>query len=241
MEAGVRILLVANDTELIADVEAAFDVEGFVFEPSGFDDALQLTKDYEYDAVVVDFGAESGSNFLARMRATRVVAPILAISRAARAALIAKALDLGADDCLGWPFDHGEFVARVRAIVRRSNGHASPTIRIGKLAVDLGNRVAKVNNKELRLTIKEYGVLELLSLRKGKILKKDVFLDHLYSGRDEPQLKIVDVFICKLRKKLAAASDGEDYIKTIWGLGYTILDADSNGGVMCRAGCSTYP
>ena len=82
----------------------------------------------------------------------------------------------------------------------------------------------EVNGHPLHITGKEYGILELLSLRKGTTLTKEMFLNHLYDGMDEPQLKIIDVFICKLRKKLSAATGGENYIETIWGRGYVLRD-----------------
>ena len=97
------------------------------------------------------------------------------------------------------------------------------TIQSGDLVVDLNTRVVSVNEKPVHLG-KEYGILELLSLRKGTTLTKEMFLDHLYGGMDEPEIKIIDVFVCKLRKKLAQATGGNHYIETIWGRGYGLRD-----------------
>jgi two-component system cell cycle response regulator CtrA len=80
----------------------------------------------------------------------------------------------------------------------------------------------------VHLTGKEYQMLELLSLRKGTTLTKEMFLNHLYGGMDEPELKIIDVFICKLRKKLATSAGGKNYIETVWGRGYVLREPDEN-------------
>jgi two-component system, cell cycle response regulator CtrA len=123
-----------------------------------------------------------------------------------------------------------ELIARLRAIVRRSKGHAASVIRTGRLALDLASRTVEIDGKPLSVTPKEYGILELLSLRRGKTLTKDMFLDHLYGGMDEPERKIVDVFICKLRKKIAkVAGEAEIGIHTVWGQGYTLRE--SMGGL----------
>jgi two-component system cell cycle response regulator CtrA len=117
-------------------------------------------------------------------------------------------------------------VARIQAIIRRSKGHPDSTIRTGKLLVNLDSRVVTVGDQPLHLSRKEYGIIELLSLRKGTTLTKEMFLNHLYGGMDEPELKIIDVFVCKLRKKLVQATGGEHYIETVWGRGYQLRDPD---------------
>ncbi len=135
-----------------------------------------------------------------------------------------KGLGVGADDYLTKPFDKRELIARIQAIVRRSKGHSDSIIKTGRLTVNLDTRTVEVNAQPLHLTGKEYGILELLSLRKGTTLTKEMFLNHLYGGMDEPELKIIDVFVCKLRKKLASATGGENYIETVWGRGYVLRD-----------------
>jgi two-component system, cell cycle response regulator CtrA len=135
-----------------------------------------------------------------------------------------KGLGFGADDYMTKPFHKNELVARIHAIVRRSKGHAQSVIQTGDLLVDLDTKTVEVNGQQVHLTGKEYQMLELLSLRKGKTLMKEVFLNHLYGGMNEPERKIIDVFICKLRKKLANASGGKDYIETVWGRGYVLRE-----------------
>ena len=137
-----------------------------------------------------------------------------------------KGFGTGADDYLTKPFNKEELIARIHAIVRRSKGHAESIIRTGKLAVNLDARTVEAESKPVHLTGKEYGILELLSLRKGTTLTKEMFLNHLYNGMDEPELKIIDVFVCKLRKKLANATDNDNYIHTVWGRGYVLRDPE---------------
>ena len=118
----------------------------------------------------------------------------------------------------------------IQAIVRPSQDHPEATIRTGKLAVNLDARIVSVDDQPVHVTGTEYAILELLSLRKGTVLTKEMFLDRLYHGMNEPELKIIDVFLCKLRKKLAQATGGDHYIETVWGRGYMLCDPPANGG-----------
>jgi two-component system cell cycle response regulator CtrA len=165
-----------------------------------------------------------GYEVLRRLRAARVRTPILILSGLNGLDDKIKGLGVGADDYLTKPFDKRELIARIQAIVRRSKGHSDSIIQTGKLTVNLDTRTVEVDSQPLHLTGKEYGILELLSLRKGTTLTKEMFLNHLYGGMDEPELKIIDVFVCKLRKKLSAATGGSNYIETVWGRGYVLRD-----------------
>jgi two-component system, cell cycle response regulator CtrA len=135
-----------------------------------------------------------------------------------------KGLGFGADDYLTKPFHRDELVARIHAIVRRSMGHAQSVVRCADLVVNLDAKRAEIAGRPVALTGKEYGMLELLALRLGSTLTKEMFLNQLYGGMDEPEQKIIDVFICKLRKKLAEASGGRTYIETVWGRGYVLRE-----------------
>jgi len=148
--------------------------------------------------------------------------PILILSGLAQIEDKVRGLGFGADDYMTKPFHKDELVARIHAIVRRSKGHAQSVIETGDLRVNLDTKTVEVNGQRVHLTGKEYQMLELLSLRKGTTLTKEMFLNHLYGGMDEPELKIIDVFICKLRKKLQTATGGQHYIETVWGRGYVL-------------------
>jgi two-component system cell cycle response regulator CtrA len=163
---------------------------------------------------------------LRTLRRGKVATPIMILSGTAEIDAKVKALSLGADDYLTKPFHKDELIARLRAVIRRSKGHAQSAIVIGDMVIDLDGKLVHVNGQRIHLTGREYQTLELLALRKGKTLTKEVFLSSLYGGLDEPGAKIVDVFICKLRKKLAPATDGRHVIETVWGGGYVLREAD---------------
>jgi two-component system cell cycle response regulator CtrA len=190
------------------------------------EDGLEIGKLYDYDIIILDLMLPDmdGYEVLRRLRAARVKTPILILSGLSGLDDKIKGLGVGADDYLTKPFDKRELVARIQAIVRRSKGHSDSVISTGKLTVNLDTRTVEVEGQPLHLTGKEYGILELLSLRKGTTLTKEMFLNHLYGGMDEPELKIIDVFVCKLRKKLATATGGDNYIETVWGRGYVLRD-----------------
>jgi two-component system cell cycle response regulator CtrA len=223
----MRVLLVEDDAALAAGIEMMLKREGCVVDATDLgEDGIEIGKLYDYDIIILDLLLPDidGYEVLRRLRAARVHTPILILSGLGELDHKVKGLGFGADDFLTKPFDRRELVARLQAIVRRSNGHAQQALRTGRLTVNLDSRVASVDDQPLRLTAKEYGIIELLSLRKGMTLTKDMFLNHLYGGVDEPELKIIDVFVCKLRKKLTEATGGEHYIETVWGRGYTLRD-----------------
>jgi two-component system cell cycle response regulator CtrA len=167
-----------------------------------------------------------GHDVLRQLRLARIETPILILSGSDDTESKIKGFGFGADDYLTKPFHREELVARIHAIIRRSKGHAQSVIRTGKIAVNLDAKTVEAEGKAVHLTGKEYQMLELLSLRKGTTLTKEMFLNHLYGGMDEPELKIIDVFICKLRKKLAQATEGDNYIETVWGRGYVLRDPE---------------
>ncbi|MBL8663827.1 MAG: response regulator transcription factor [Alphaproteobacteria bacterium] len=223
----MRILLVEDDTATAKSIEMMLRSEGYVCDTTDLgEDGLEIGKLYDYDIILLDLMLPDidGYEVLRRLRASQVRTPILILSGLAELDAKIKGLGFGADDYLTKPFDKRELIARIQAIVRRSKGHSDSVIRTGKLTVNLDTRTAEVESQPLHLTGKEYGILELLSLRKGTTLTKEMFLNHLYGGMDEPELKIIDVFICKLRKKLTAACGGDNYIHTVWGRGYVLRE-----------------
>ena len=189
------------------------------------EEALELIRHYEYDIVLLDLILPDMEGFevVRRMRIARNDTPVLILSGLARPHAKVKGLGMGADDYITKPFDRDELFARMQAVVRRCKGFSQPGLKVGPLALNIDSREVSVNGRPVHLTGKEYSILELLVLRKGMVLTKEAFLNHLYGGLDEPEMKIIDVFICKLRKKLAQAGAG-DIIGTVWGRGYMIRD-----------------
>ncbi len=229
----MRVLLVEDDTATAKSVEMMLKSEGYVCDSTDLgEDGLEIGKLYDYDLIILDLMLPDmdGYEVLRRLRAARVQTPILILSGLTEPDQKVKGLGFGADDYLTKPFDKGELIARIQAVVRRSKGYSESIIRTGKLSVNLDTRTVEVTGQPLHLTGKEYGILELLSLRKGTTLTKEMFLNHLYGGMDEPELKIIDVFVCKLRKKLSSATGGNNYIETVWGRGYVLRDPPAETG-----------
>ncbi len=223
----MRVLLVEDDTSTAKTIELMLKSEGFIVDSTDLgEDGLEIGKLYDYDIIILDLMLPDidGYEVLRRLRSARVRTPILILSGLNDAEKKVRGLGFGADDYLTKPFDKAELIARIQAIVRRSKGFSESVIRTGRLQVNLDTRTVEVEGQPLHLTGKEYGILELLSLRKGTTLTKEMFLNHLYGGMDEPELKIIDVFVCKLRKKLGAATGGDNYIETVWGRGYVLRD-----------------
>jgi two-component system, cell cycle response regulator CtrA len=223
----MRVLLLEDDSATAKTIELVLKSEGYVCDITDLgEDGLEIGKLYDYDLIILDLMLPDmdGYEVLKRFRASRVATPILILSGLSQLDNKLKGLGFGADDYLTKPFDKRELLARIQAIVRRSKGHSESTIRTGKLTLNLDARTANVEGQAVHLTGKEYGILELLSLRKGTTLTKEMFLNHLYGGMDEPELKIIDVFVCKLRKKIASATGGDSYIETVWGRGYVLRD-----------------
>ena len=175
------------------------------------DDGLDLVRHYEFDLVLVDLALPDGdgTEVVRRMRAARIETPAVVMSAQTRAEIKVRAFGAGADDFICKPYDPAEMQARLQAIMRRSKGYSQPTLALGSLQLNLDSREVTVAGRDVHLTGKEYAILELLVLRKGMVLTKEAFLNHLYGGMDEPEMKIIDVFICKLRKKLAEAGSAE--------------------------------
>ena len=193
------------------------------------EEGIDLAKLYDYDLILLDLNLPdmNGHEVLRQLRVSKVETPILILSGQDDTENKLKGFGFGADDYMTKPFHRQELIARIHAIVRRSKGHAQSVMTTGKFTVNLDAKTVEVDSKPVHLTGKEYQMLELLSLRKGTTLTKEMFLNHLYGGMDEPELKIIDVFICKLRKKLSEATGGENYIETVWGRGYVLRDPAS--------------
>lgn len=226
----MRVLLIEDDESTSKSIELMLVSDGFnVYSTDLGEEGLDLGKLYDYDIILLDLGLPDmhGYDVLKKLRLSKVNTPILILSGQSDMTDKVRGLGFGADDYVTKPFHREELVARIHAIVRRSKGHAQSIINTGKLSVNLDTRTVQVGEQRVHLTGKEYAMLELLSLRKGTTLTKEMFLNHLYGGLDEPELKIIDVFICKLRKKLSLATGGDNYIETVWGRGYVLRDPES--------------
>jgi two-component system cell cycle response regulator CtrA len=223
----MRVLLVEDDPATSRSIELMLTHANLnVYCTDLGEEGIDLAKLYDYDLILLDLNLPdmNGHEVLRQLRLARVETPILILSGSDDSENKLKGFGFGADDYMTKPFHREELVARIHAIIRRSKGHAQSVIRTGEINVNLDAKTVDVNGDMVHLTGKEYQMLELLSLRKGTTLTKEMFLNHLYGGMDEPELKIIDVFICKLRKKLAEATGGQNHIETVWGRGYVLRD-----------------
>lgn len=224
----MRALLVEDNPSEAKAIELMLKSAGMVVDVTNYgEEGIEIGKLYDYDIIILDLMLPDidGFEVLRALRSAKVETPILILSGLDQAIEKVKGFEVGADDYLTKPYNKDELIARIHAIVRRSKGHAQSIISTGKLSVNLDNQTVESQGKPVHLTSKEYGILELLSLRKGSTLTKEMFLNHLYGGMDEPELKIIDVFVCKLRKKLTKAT-ADNYIHTVWGRGYVLRDPD---------------
>jgi len=229
LELKMRVLLVEDDPTTAKSIEMMLTHANLnVYATDLGEEGIDLAKLYDYDIILLDLNLPdmTGHDVLRQLRLARIETPILILTGSDDTENKIRGFGFGADDYLTKPFQREELVARIHAIVRRSKGHAQSIIWTGKVAVNLDAKTVEVEGKTVHLTGKEYQMLELLSLRKGTTLTKEMFLNHLYGGMDEPELKIIDVFICKLRKKIAQATDNENYIQTVWGRGYVLKDPE---------------
>jgi two-component system, cell cycle response regulator CtrA len=223
----MRVLLIEDDKATAQSIELMHNSRSFnVYTTNLGEEGTDLGKLYDYDIILLDLKLPdiSGFDVLRSLRVCKVTTPILILSGAAGVEDKVKGLRLGADDYLTKPFHKDELVARILAIARRSRGHDQSVVQTGDLTVNLDAKTVQINEIQVHLTCKEYQILELLSLRKGTTLTKEMFLNLLYGGMDEPNIKIIDVFMCKVRKKLATASNGKGYIETVWGRGYALRE-----------------
>ena len=221
----MRILLIEDDSATAQSIELMLKSESFnLYTTDLGEEGVDLGKIYDYDIIVLDVNLPDMSGFevLRSLRGSKVKTPILILTGLAGIEDKVKGLGFGADDYMTKPFHKDELVARIYAIVRRSKGHAQSVIQTGDLVVNLDTKTVEVDGARVYLTGKEYQMLELLALRRGMTLTKEMMLNHLYGGMDEPEIKIIDVFMCKLRRKLANASGGKNYVETMWGRGYVL-------------------
>ncbi len=237
----MRVLLVEDDPVSARGVTLMLKQAGMAVDAADTgEEAVELGRHYDYDIVILDLMLPDmeGYEVVRRLRAARIETPVLILSGQSKPQAKVKGFGMGADDYITKPFDGAELVARIHAIIRRAKGYSQPTLSVGSLCLNLGSREVTVQGRPVHLTGKEYAILELLTLRKGLVLTKEAFLNHLYGGMDEPEVKIIDVFICKLRKKLAQAG-ATDLIGTVWGRGYVLRDPAAALAAARLAGRST--
>jgi len=201
-----------------------------VDETNDADEVLDLVKFYEYDAILLRLSEERMSelDLIRKLRMAKVSAPIIVLARAMSEAARLRVLQAGADDLIVNALSHEEVFIKIQNLIRRSRGFQDSSLHIGSVEINMNAKKIFAKGKPVTLTKKEYQIAEILALRKGAVLSKEAILDHLYGGLDEPNPKIIDVFICKIRKKLQSMGV-DDFIETNWGRGYMVVDHRPSG------------
>jgi two-component system cell cycle response regulator CtrA len=220
----MRVLSVEDDRATSDSIALMLRSESYVCDTAELgEDGLEIAKLYDYDIILLDLMLPDmdGLEVLRRLRMAKIQTPVVILTGLAEMTPRIKGFGQGADDYLVKPVDKRELLARIQAIVRRTKGHCNSIIEIGRISINIHTRAVAVDGQPLHLTQKEYCILELLALRRGMVQTKEALMNHLYGGSEEPGFKIVDVFLCKLRKKLLAVC-GESYIETQWGRGYVL-------------------
>jgi two-component system cell cycle response regulator CtrA len=226
----MRLLLIEDDPSVAGSIELMLKSENFQVETTHLGEhGVSLGRVNEYELIVLDLNLPdiSGYEVLRSLRVNRIRTPVLILSGLADIQDKVKGLGFGADDYLTKPFHKDELLARIRAVVRRAGHPSEAVIRCGDLAVKLDHKRVEIAGRNLDLTRREYEIIELLASRQGAPIKSEVFLNHMYGGMDEPKQKIIDVFVCKARKKIVQASGGRDYIETVRGRGYMLRQPEA--------------
>ncbi len=222
----MKVLIVEDDPTTARSVELVLASKGIICDTVSLgSEGAKIGKVHSYELVILDLMLPDvdGYEVLLRLRAANIKVPVMILSGIDAPEKKVRAFGLGADDYVTKPFNNGELLARVEAIVRRFKGYSESIIRINDLEINLDSNIVTVEGNHIDLTNKEYSILKILAMKKGQVLSKKDLLDELYSGIDEPDIKIIDVFVCKLRKKLVdASSNKKDLIETIWGIGYSL-------------------
>ncbi|GAA4485299.1 response regulator transcription factor [Gluconacetobacter asukensis] len=223
---NMRVLLVEGDGSAARGTSNTLRSVGYMIDHAVTGhEGVEMLRRYDYDLALLEMVLPDidGYEVLRAARAARLDTPIVAMSSLNGAQAKVRAFSAGADDYITRPYDTPELAARIQAIVRRSKGYSQPVLQAGLVKLSLDSREVTVKGRLVHLTGKEYMILELLMLRRGTVLSKFAFLDHLYGGMDEPEMKIIDVFICKLRKKLQQAG-AKNVVTTVWGQGYMLRE-----------------
>jgi two-component system OmpR family response regulator len=210
---------VEDEEDLRRGLEQALREEGYAVDASGEGaDALYKAETWEYDAIILDvmLPGMDGWEILQHLRRKKKT-PVLMLT--ARDAIPDRVhgLDLGADDYLVKPFDLGELLARVRALIRRGADAPNPLLILGPVSINTAARTVAVEGSEIGLTAREYALIEYLATRRGKVVSRTELYDHLFAEEDESYSNLLDVHVCNLRRKL-----GKDLIQTRRGHGYVI-------------------
>ena len=227
----MRVMTASADRAFAARVRRHLRRRATLHEEAGAEAALLAAREFAFDAIIVDRTdpATTALGLLRQLRERGISTPLLMIGSGEGAAWRTEAYTAGADDVVDRAFDGDELLARIGTLVRRRDGHSQPVVTVGLVTVDLERREAAVRGQVASLTAREFDVLALLASRAGRVLSRELFLDHLYREHDEPEIRIIDVFVCKMRRKIDRLG-GAGHVATVHGVGYVLQDPSRSPG-----------
>ncbi|HET8657230.1 MAG TPA: response regulator transcription factor [Longimicrobiaceae bacterium] len=220
----MRVLIVEDSPRISNFLRKGLSEEGYAVETAADGNrAFELASEEEYDAAVVDvmLPGRSGTELVRDLRAKGSRLPILLLTARDRTEDKIEGLDAGADDYLTKPFDFAELTARLRALLRRSGGAPTPTLRAGEVELDPATREVRHAGEAVQLTPKEFALLEFLMRNPNRPLSRAMIMEHVWGIRFDPGTNVVDVFINALRNKL---DPEHQLIQTVRGVGYMIRE-----------------
>lgn len=224
----MNVLIVEGDKTLADTLDLLFRAADFTtYVSDEISEALDLLSLYQFDVVVLEavLPTWQGADMLRRMRDNRISVPVIVLTDADTVEMKVAAFAAGADDVLVKPVHKDELICRAKVAVRRANGAPAALIQIGPLSVNLDSGELFAGDTPVKLTGKERAIISNLAMRRGKTVTKEALMHDLYGGMDEPEIKIIDVFVCKLRSKIRDVFPGaEVHIETIWGRGYRLTE-----------------
>ena len=224
----MKVLLIEDDSAARFGIELVLRADAMCVDSTDRgDDGIDTARHYDYDVIVLDLRLPDMSGFevVRGLRSARIQTPVVIPSGSAVLEDKIKALKAGADDYLTKPFSAEELTARLRTLVRRSRGLCDARVCFGPMTLDLAAKTLEAGGRRINLSAKEYQILELLSLRRGTAVSKDVLIDHIYGDGEGPDSGIMEVFVHRLRRKLALACEGGDFIETVRDRGYLMRAA----------------
>jgi len=224
----MRILLVEDDKKTAAFIAKGLERAGFaVDQAANGEDGLHLASTEPYDAAVIDImlPGQDGLSLIEEVRRQKVNLPVIFLSARRSVDDRIRGLQAGGDDYLTKPFAFSELLARLRALIRRASSAPGPTsLTVGSLSLDLLKREVVRGAEKVDLQPREFALLEYFLRHPGEVVSKTVLLEHIWGYNFEPQTNVVDVLVCRLRKKLGG-EPGEQIIHTIRGVGYVLKNS----------------
>ena len=219
-------MIIEDEKDLVRVLKRGLEENSFTVETAyDGEEGLYLAENFPYDAIVLDLMLPGiqGFQILERLRQSKKDVPVIVLTAKGDVEERVKGLNLGADDYMVKPFNFSELIARLRAVLRRHKGSSSSSIEIADLKIDMNSNTVYRGGKEIKLTAKEYKILEYLALNRGKVISRTELLEHIYDINSDPDSNVIDVYINYLRKKLDKGFE-KKLIHTVRGAGYILKE-----------------